>query len=100
MFENLPFSVVETSVVTVDDTSYALVGSNEIGVKQLAISGDSRGFEGDVHGDNVLVGPLNAQNARELRKRLSWLRPVVLGLQTSAGFGDRLGVATPGHVRA
>jgi hypothetical protein len=35
-----------------------------------------------------------------LRARLPWLRPRPLGLQTSAGFGDRLGLATPGHVRA
>jgi tagaturonate epimerase len=35
-----------------------------------------------------------------LRERLPWLRPAPLGLQTSAGFGDRLGLATPGHVQA
>jgi hypothetical protein len=46
------------------------------------------------------LGKLNAENARILRSRLSWLKPVVLGLQTSAGFGDRLGIATPGHVQA
>src|SRR2546422_2493066 len=28
------------------------------------------------------------------------LRPVTLGLQPSFGFGDRLGLATPGHVAA
>jgi hypothetical protein len=31
---------------------------------------------------------------------LPWLQPQPLGLQTSAGCGDRLGLATPGHVRA
>jgi hypothetical protein len=39
-------------------------------------------------------------NAKALRDALPWLKPVPLGLQTSAGFGDRLGCATPGHVRA
>ncbi len=29
-----------------------------------------------------------------------WFHPVPLGLRTSAGFGDRLGLATPGHIRA
>jgi hypothetical protein len=35
-----------------------------------------------------------------LRGRLDWLRPRPLGTATSAGLGDRLGLATPGHVRA
>jgi hypothetical protein len=48
----------------------------------------------------VLVGPLRRHNARALRSQLSWLNPVVLGLGTSVGFGDRLGIATPGHLRA
>lgn len=44
--------------------------------------------------------PLSAPNAEALRAALPWLKPVPLGLQTSAGFGDRLGLATPGHVSA
>ncbi|HSH78643.1 MAG TPA: tagaturonate epimerase family protein, partial [Herpetosiphonaceae bacterium] len=44
--------------------------------------------------------PADAANAHALRAVLPWLRPALLGLTTSAGFGDRLGVATPGHVRA
>src|SRR5436305_7399089 len=61
------------------------------------------GFEGDTsdhNGQVLLVGPCNAQNAAALRQRLAWLVPQPLGLQTSAGLGDRLGLATPGHVRA
>lgn len=44
--------------------------------------------------------PLSAANAQSLREALTWLQPVPLGLRTSAGFGDRLGLATPGHVSA
>jgi hypothetical protein len=44
--------------------------------------------------------PLDASNARALRFALPNLQPAPLGLVTSAGFGDRLGLATPGHVRA
>lgn len=52
-------------------------------------------------GDSVLViCPLNHANAQALRNALPWLRPHPLGLQRSAGCGDRLGLATPGHVRA
>ena len=49
---------------------------------------------------NFLDCPLNARNARVLRSRLEWLQPRPLGLNTSAGLGDRIGLATPGHVRA
>jgi hypothetical protein len=48
----------------------------------------------------VLRGPADPANAAALRALLPNLRPVPLGLATSAGFGDRLGLATPGHVDA
>ena len=57
--------------------------------------------ESSTDGDQtVLIGPLENHNAAALRRQLSWLNPVTLGLGTSAGFGDRLGIATPGHLRA
>lgn len=46
------------------------------------------------------LGPLTPGNAAALREYLPWLRPQPLGLRTSAGLGDRLGLATPGHIRA
>jgi hypothetical protein len=64
---------------------------------------DESGFEGERTGlgdKTLLLGPLSPRNAATLRARLPWLRPRTLGLRTSAGFGDRLGLATPGHVRA
>jgi len=42
----------------------------------------------------------NAANAAALRQSLPFLNPRPLGLRKSAGCGDRLGLATPGHVRA
>ena len=48
----------------------------------------------------LLVCPLTHANAAALRAALPWLRPGLLGLRTSAGCGDRMGLATPGHVRA
>jgi hypothetical protein len=67
--------------------------------KRLGIRGDARGLEGERRGD-VTLCLLSAANAAVLRERLPWLRPALLGLRTSAGCGDRLGLATPGHVRA
>jgi hypothetical protein len=53
------------------------------------------------HDDHILLlGPLNARNALVLREQLPWLRPRPLGLRTSIGLGDTLGLATPGQVRA
>jgi hypothetical protein len=47
-----------------------------------------------------LVAKTSPENALALRSALPWLKPSRFGLHTSAGFGDRLGLATPGHVRA
>jgi tagaturonate epimerase len=46
------------------------------------------------------LAELNHENAAALRAGVPWLQPRPLGLQTSAGTGDRLGLATPGHVQA
>jgi len=48
----------------------------------------------------LLLCPVDAGNAAALRVLLPWLQPQTFGLRTSAGFGDRLGLATPGHARA
>ena len=48
----------------------------------------------------LLVCPKSAANLAALKEVLPWLKPKPLGLATSAGFGDRLGMATPGHIRA
>lgn len=60
-------------------------------------------FEGerrDAGGMPFIAAPLIARNAAALRRHLPWLTPRPLPAGTSAGFGDRLGLATPGHVRA
>lgn len=44
--------------------------------------------------------PLSAANAAALRSKLPFLIAKPLGLQKSVGCGDRLGLATPGHLRS
>lgn len=56
-------------------------------------------FTGSAEG-NRFIGPVNADNALALRNTLPWLKPRLWGLAASAGTGDRLGLCTPGHVRA
>ena len=60
-----------------------------------------RGTQADFRAGYALkLCPTDHDNGGALRATLPWLQPSLLGLGTSAGFGDRLGLATPGHVRA
>lgn len=68
--------------------------------KKLQVTGDlPAGFHGDQQGP-AWVCPLDAANAAALRAALPWTAPTTVGLKKSVGCGDRLGNATPGHVRA
>jgi tagaturonate epimerase len=80
-------------------------GSKTLGV--LATSAASHGVTGETRsvrfgadGAVLTLGPLSPANAASLRQALPFLAPVPLGLRKSAGCGDRLGLATPGHIRA
>ena len=56
--------------------------------------------------DGAAFFGINPENAAVLRKLFSWLIPMPMGAgkgeaaKPSFGFGDRLGLATPGHVHA
>jgi len=92
-------TVYERSVVTHAGATYFLARDPARDVKLLGVQGDATGFSGERQGDTLLC-PLTPRNAAALAARLPWLNPVPLGLRTSAGFGDRLGLATPGHAQA
>jgi tagaturonate epimerase len=66
----------------------------------LLVNGSATGFSGTTYGESV-VCPLTQESAQELARRLPWLTPQRLPEgRPSFGFGDRLGLATPGHVRS
>lgn len=96
----------QVSFVTYQGAAFWLERSAE--ARQLAvISSPDHPILTHLRGDTERVGDyllfhgdLSPENAVALRKALPHLQPRPLGLKTSAGFGDRLGVATPGHVRA
>lgn len=46
------------------------------------------------------VCPCTHQNASLLHELFSFTRPRVMGLTPAIGMGDRIGLATPGHIRA
>jgi hypothetical protein len=103
--------VLPGSVVALEDAELGAVLPQQTDTRadqQLAVLAPAgapllAAFEGEStqHGDRrLLLGPRSAHNVAALRRLLPWLNPRTLGLRTSAGFGDRLGLATPGHIRA
>jgi hypothetical protein len=100
-------SLVPASFVVQEDAAFWLeVDGQERRLAILAPQGHAllARFEGqreEFTADYTLLAcKADQESGRSLRATLSWLRPTVFGLATTAGFGDRLGLATPGHVRA
>src|SRR5262245_1738208 len=67
--------------------------------------GFPHGFHGssqkiNIDGHSLTLCDTTPENAAALRSFFSYLVPHPLGLKKSAGCGDRLGLATPGHIRA
>ena len=80
-------------------TTYVLVRSaaNDYG---LLVRGEAPTFTGETHPEGTLC-PLTAENAAALAGRFAWLRPRRAPAdRVSFGFGDRLGLASPGHLRS
>ncbi len=46
------------------------------------------------------ICPCSHENAMSLRKIFPYTCPMVIGLAAAIGTGDRVGLATPGHIRA
>ncbi len=61
-------------------------------------------FSGEQIGDSGTIArkcPLNEHNAKVLRELFPWTAPISLrGRKTTIGCGDRLGLATAGHIAA
>lgn len=73
------------------------------GTKSLVIANGSPDVKAEFTGQSegeLFVAPADADNAAALRRTLPWLAPRRWGLLTSAGTGDRIGLATPGHAQA
>jgi len=103
----LPGTPYPASLVEMGSTALWLISTPQ--GKRLAVlapfsSTLVESFRGEVSeladGRLLLSCPLDPANAHALRFTLPNLQPVPLGLVTSAGFGDRLGLATLRHVRA
>ncbi|MBE7550625.1 MAG: hypothetical protein HS126_06070 [Anaerolineales bacterium] len=67
---------------------------------RAGFTGQTKSVAGDGSDLTLTICPANTSNATALRAILPFLVARPLGLRKSAGCGDRLGLATPGHVRA
>ena len=99
--------IYPNSCFAAGDTTLAVVRVN--GVKMLceaaadadALSGNLAGELQKIGDDTVKLCPFTHANALALRELLPWTAPISLrDRKTTIGCGDRLGLATPGHIRA
>ncbi len=93
--------VYESSIVGANGVTYFLAkkdGKKLIGtVDACELCGEKMG---EIDGKCVCLGPTDHANAEGIRAALPWTAPKCIGLATSVGLGDRMGLATPGHIRA
>lgn len=87
---------IESSKTAVKNATL-YINRDEKGYRKLEVVGENPGL---IEKDNNGYYPLTAENAKFLRSNLPFLNPTPLKLHTSAGAGDRLGLATPGHIEA
>ena len=102
--------VYPRSVAASDGVIYFLLrrdGERFLGLLARSRCAHGLGFSGEEarvawRGEELalLRCPADHASAVALRRALPFLAPRPLGLRKSAGCGDRLGLATPGHVRA
>jgi hypothetical protein len=64
------------------------------------LHGSAQAIDIDGNSLTLTLCELSPANAAAMRGLFDFLIPRVLGLKKSAGCGDRLGLATPGHIRA
>jgi tagaturonate epimerase len=78
--------------------------SNVVGMVRTdappGLDGAEQTLEVDGQPLRVTTAAADSRSADRLRRLLPHLEARPLGLARSAGFGDRLGLATPGHIRA
>jgi len=112
MQKNRPIKIYGSSIIRENGGIIFLI--QEKGEKKLVIIcspsqlGAYEDFSAEEKG-KLMVGettfeyricPCNHHNAHTLRERFSFTRPQTMGLTPALGTGDRIGLATPGHIRA
>ena len=92
------FDAYEKSINRKGPSTILMIKEN--GLDFILVQGKNPGFNGEKLPGGKLKAPLNHKNADVLRKVFPFTAPSrVLGKERSFGVGDRLGIATPGHIR-
>ncbi|MFB6215208.1 MAG: tagaturonate epimerase family protein, partial [Candidatus Bipolaricaulia bacterium] len=95
------YNFYENSFQQSKDTSYSLVKKQGSEEKNLAVFGPGREeFSGEELSEELKLCPPSWENAQALMGKFDWLVPSLPSPEPSFGFGDRTGLATPGHKRA
>lgn len=92
------YTLYERSVQEIKGVTLALLRKK--GEKHLFLSQTLPDFSGETFAEGEMLCPLSFANARALAQTFGWLTPQRLPKEMSFGFGDRLGLATPGHISA
>ncbi|MCL2381411.1 MAG: tagaturonate epimerase family protein [Treponema sp.] len=96
--EYLGFDVYEKSIHK--NGEFTVFMAREGGADVIVVQGNNPGFTGTQSPGGIFKAPLNHTNAGVLRKLFPFTAPSrVLKYDRSFGVGDRLGIATPGHIR-
>ena len=91
------YKIYAESKIEKDGKIYFLVSKD---LKKYLVSDDTK-FEKSVEKiSEYNVYEKTLLNALRLRKLFKHLNPAACGIKRSFGFGDRLGLATPGHIKA
>jgi hypothetical protein len=96
-------TIYPRSIAAADGRVYFLARRGEEKLLCILSAQEATEFQGetkDCRNGKLRMCPRSPENAAKLRATLSYLCPRPLGLKKSVGMGDRLGLATPGHVRA
>lgn len=91
--------VYERSVDETENTVAALVRRGL--TKLLAVAGEKAAAFTGAEEKGLKLCPLTCENAKALMQLFPYTKPAShKGHRFTMGFGDRLGLATPGHIRA
>jgi len=93
------FNIYEKSLNQINNSEVFMADDNGRNVIIITGQDGSLGFNTKIIKDGVFLAELTYENACVLRKLFPWTAPAQgLKKPVSFGLGDRLGIATPGHI--
>ncbi|MCC5895960.1 MAG: tagaturonate epimerase family protein [Alkalibacterium sp.] len=100
--ENTDYIIYEHSVQTLENSEWIMAKTGL--EKVIIVSGDKElleRLEGEVVEEGLMICPISHKNRLVLNSIFEWTKPKAFGNKiTTIGLGDRLGMASPGHIAA